>query len=135
MADAYVIDTHALIWYFLDDDSKLPAAVRAVLEEAERGGVDIIVPPIVIAEAMYVAEKRRAPVTIEQVLELIESQPKFIVLPMDITVLEEMVRIGPGLEMHDRIIAATARVFDATVLTRDPMLAGVVETLWQGWET
>jgi predicted nucleic acid-binding protein len=135
ITDAFVIDTHTLIWYFLDDDSKLPAAVRSVLEDAEDGDVDIIVPPIVIAEAMYVAEKHRAAVTIDEVLALIEREQKFVVLPMDMAVLEEMVRIGPGLEMHDRIIAATARVFEAAVLTRDPAFDGIVETLWQGYET
>lgn len=46
ITDAFVIDTHTLIWYFLDDDSKLPAAVLSVLEDAEEGGADIIVPPI-----------------------------------------------------------------------------------------
>jgi PIN domain nuclease of toxin-antitoxin system len=44
--------------------------------------------------------------------------------------LNEVLKLPASLEMHDRIIIATARVYTATLISRDRAIAGVAETVW-----
>ena len=129
-SDVFVVDTHALVWYMLDDNERLTMAAREVLNGAEEGKFGVILPAIVVAEAIYVGEKYDLPVSFQHIADLIRSKPKFIVIPLDLPVLEKMAVIGTRMEMHDRIIAATAQTFGVPVITKDRAFEGVVETLW-----
>ena len=130
ITDAFVVDTHPLVWYLLDDTQRLSRAANEIFKDAEEGLVDVIIPAIVVAEAIYVGEKYRLPVSFERLVELIRAEPKFIVRPFDLPVLETMARIGARMEMHDRVIAATASLYGLAVLTKDRAFEGVVETVW-----
>lgn len=130
ITDAFVVDTHPLVWYLLDDTQRLSRAANEIFKDAEEGLVDVIIPAIVVAEAIYVGEKHRLPVSFERLVELIHAEPKFIVRPFDLPVLETMARIGARMEMHDRVIAATASLYGLAVLTKDRAFEGVVETVW-----
>jgi predicted nucleic acid-binding protein len=130
ITDAFVVDTHPLVWYLMDDTQRLSSAANGIFKDAEEGLVDIIIPAIVVAEAIYVGEKYDLPVSFERLAELIRAEPKFIVLPLDLPVLEAMARIGARMEMHDRVIAATASLYGAAVLTKDRAFEGVVQTVW-----
>lgn len=131
--DAFVIDTHPLVWYMLEQNAKLSEVALGVLRDAEEGRLDIIVPAIVVAETVYVVEKEGLPFKAEKIVEGIRSASGFIIRPLDVGVLEEMARIEHRMEMHDRIIAATARVYGATVLSKDRAFEGVVRSLWEKW--
>jgi len=130
MTDALVIDTHPLLWYLADDQKRLSSFADDAIRDAEEGETDILIPAIVIAEAIYVGEKYALSVDIQRLSELIREEPKFLVVSLSMPILEAMARIEPRMEMHDRIIAATARVFGATVITKDRAFEGVVPTLW-----
>jgi predicted nucleic acid-binding protein len=45
-------------------------------------------------------------------------------------VFEEMVSLPQELDIHDRIIAATSKVYRAKAITKDEKLSRVVETIW-----
>lgn len=52
----YVIDTHTLIWYLIDDQ-KLGSNVTQIFAAAERGEALLVIPSIVVAEMYYANQK------------------------------------------------------------------------------
>jgi len=122
--ESYVVDTHALLW-FLSKDRKLGSQAKAILESA----TEILVPTIVMAEAVTTIEKRRVSLSINELLHAIEDAA-FVVVPFGSDTFRAMLELPSGIELHDRMIAATANMYDAAVLTRDPIFRGVVETVW-----
>ena len=60
----YVTDTHSLVW-FLANDSKLGKDALSAFRSADEG----IIPAIVIAEVLYIAEKRGASAQLSALLK------------------------------------------------------------------
>ena len=52
-----------------------------------------------------------------------------IIASLEMAVLVEAIRLPPALEMHDRLIAATASIFSATFISRDRQLTSLVDTV------
>lgn len=129
-SSSYVVDTHALVWFLLED-GKLPPQAFSLLRAAERGERDIIVPTIVLAEGISIEEKGRLGLPKGRILDWVLIHPALIVADFDLAALVEMQGLAGGLELHDRIIAATARLYGAAVITKDPMITRVVETMWE----
>jgi PIN domain nuclease of toxin-antitoxin system len=129
MRELYVIDTHGLLW-FLAADKRLSRQAKEAILEAEAGRCDLVISTIVMAEAISVIEKRKLPLTIEQLVQAIERVPSFHIVPFDMQVFGEMLNLPPSLELHDRAIAATARVYGGRVITRDSALQELIDTLW-----
>ncbi|MCC6552858.1 MAG: hypothetical protein IT372_07530 [Polyangiaceae bacterium] len=70
--NAYVTDTHALIWH-LTADAQLSPTCREVFEAADRGEAKIWIPGIVLVETIYLAEKARFPnALVVQMLDLVD---------------------------------------------------------------
>jgi len=128
---SYVVDTHSLVWFFAADERLSKRAAR-ILERAEAATVQVLVPTVVLAEIGYIAERKRVKVAVGDVLLRIEAGDGFAVVPFDLTILRTMLELPANLELHDRIIAATARHYRATVITKDRMLraADEVQTVW-----
>jgi|LGVF01.1.fsa_nt_gb predicted nucleic acid-binding protein len=55
----FVVDTHPLLWH-LTEDAKLGRRAKEVLDKTDRGEITVIVPTIVLAEALFILEKKRA---------------------------------------------------------------------------
>lgn len=127
--ETFVLDTHALVWY-LTDDAKLSARAASLIEQSERGGLNMVIPTIVLAELLTIVEKKRVPLAMTTILDWMIACAGVLVSPLDLLVFAEMLRIGHGLELHDRIIAATANQYGVQVITRDPALSTTVQTVW-----
>jgi predicted nucleic acid-binding protein len=127
--DSYVLDTHGLVWY-LTDDAKLSSHAGSIIERAERGDSTIVIPTIVLAELLTIVEKRRAPIEMNGILDWMIRSEGVLVYPFDVMIFAELLHIGHGLDLHDRIIAATAGRLSVPVITRDPALASVVHAIW-----
>ncbi|MEX1255130.1 MAG: PIN domain-containing protein [Dehalococcoidia bacterium] len=128
-SDTYIIDTHALVWY-LTDDAKLSEQAASIIERSEHGDLTIAIPTIVLAELLTIVEKKRAPLAMPRVLDWMISNTGVVVYSFDLMVFAELVRIGGGLDLHDRIIAATATRYGVPVITRDPALRNAVRAVW-----
>ncbi len=122
-------DTHALVWYFRDDP-KLSARAAGIIEAAERGEYRLLVPTIVLAELTTLSERKMPELSMREVLRKLEGMATVTIVPFDYRVFKEMVLFPAALELHDRIIAGTARHFGAALLTRDPTLSAVAEVVW-----
>jgi predicted nucleic acid-binding protein len=92
----------------------------------------VLVPTIVLAELLYVAQKKKISLGIEEVLKRIVKGGNFVIVPFDFPICERVMKLPHDLELHDRIIVATARIYAAKVLTKDEKItkSGVVEVIW-----
>jgi PIN domain nuclease of toxin-antitoxin system len=126
----FVTDTHTLVWYFQADSRIGAKALKAFQETLCKGRV--IVPTVVLAEIMYIARRGRIALSFNETLGLIQQANNFVISPLDVEVLLIADRIQANLEMHDRLIVATAIKFKAPLLTKDEVIraSGVVKTVW-----
>lgn len=126
-----VVDTHALIWY-LEGSDRLGAQALAVLQDPSN---KVVVPTMVLTEMRYLYEKRRIQISIDDVIELVQSDDHFSIYPLDVSVVQA---VPLGLNIHDGIICGTALVQresvdeEVRVITQDEAIrnAGIVETVW-----
>ncbi len=124
----YVVDTHTLVWY-LANDSRLGAQAEAIMDDTN---VRLIVPTIVLAEIKHLATRGRFTQNLDDVLRVINADPRCLVYPIDISV----VNIAPtDLDIHDSLIVGVALVQSEVVdgiLTRDKAIADtkVVPVIW-----
>lgn len=70
--------------------------------------------------------------TFEETLSHIEMYENFRITALELDILKVASTISGDLEMHDRLIVATALHFDAHLITRDEQItqSRVVNTVW-----
>ncbi len=126
----HVTDTHPIVWYFTDDP-RLSRHALEVFEKTIKEGA-IIIPAVVLAEIMYIAGKGKITLTFDETLQKIDSYENFSVAALDLEILKVAEKIKLNLEMHDKLIAATALYYNASLITRDPLItkSGVCTTIW-----
>ena len=129
--DTYVVDTHSLIW-FIAENYTLSKRGSQILEKAEKAEVEVLIPTIVLAEITYIAQKKKVKITVNEVLERIQEGDGFMVVPFDFPIFQIVLKLPEDWEIHDRIIAATARYYGAQLITKDKSLrkSGKIETVW-----
>ena len=125
----YVADTHAWIFYLLN---RLPKKVDEIFSEAELGRAVIFIPTIVLAECVYLVERRRIDLDFDVLFSKLRTGGNFVPASLTINVVERLPKVS-FLEIHDRIIVSTAQVLEAKVLTRDEHIvsSSIVETIWK----
>jgi PIN domain nuclease of toxin-antitoxin system len=126
----YATDTHSIVWNFTED-SRLSKRALEAFDRTVKGGV-IIIPAVVLAEIMFIAKKGKITLTFEETLRKIEEYDNFHIAPLDVDVLKVADKIETKLEMHDRLVVATALHFNAALITRDRSIidAGICSTVW-----
>ena len=121
----YVCDTQCLLWY-VTQDRRLPKIARTAFEQAKEGVAQILIPSIVLVEVVFLAERQRVPRPILAQLMALSDMPSagICVIPLDLTVARAVADFGPSVvpELADRIIAATARALNLSLLTTDPAI-------------
>jgi predicted nucleic acid-binding protein len=127
----YVADTHPFLWY-LSGDKRLGKAVKLVFDEAEDGNATIAIPTIVLAESLHILEKERAAVKFKEIVKKIEVGWNYTAIPLDMRIIKRIEEFTKLPELHDRIIAATADVLKADLITKDGEIkkSGYVKTIW-----
>lgn len=85
-----------------------------------------------MAEILYIARKGRLTLTFAETLEKITSLDNFQIAPLDVNILTIAAELDEGLEMHDLLIVATARYYNATLITADAQIqsANLAPTVW-----
>ena len=126
----YVTDTHSLVWYFTDD-SRLSKRALEAFEQTKEQGL-IVVPSVVLAEIMFIAKKGKITLTFEDSVNKIEEYDNFDIAPLDADLLRVANNIEADIEMHDKLIVATALYFNATLITKDKLIrdSGICSTTW-----
>lgn len=125
----YVVDTHALLWYFTNDQS-LGKKAWKILQEAEENEHDILIPSIVLLEAIDIGEKKRVRFQMRHLFDFLDSRSNFRIIPLDTELLRAISQTGRGLELHDRVILTVAKSSRGIVLTKDPDIQKAASTVW-----
>ena len=90
--------------------------------KAEISEVEVLVPTIVLAELLYICEKAKAPLDLDEVLTKILECTGFTIVPFDFEVFNQMLKMPRELDIHDRIIAATSLTYNAAIISKDRAL-------------
>ena len=134
MAARFVLDTHALVWY-LEGSPRLSARAKTILDNPDS---EFILPIIALAEAVYIVERGRTSIpSARGLLDAVRADPRIVLAPLDLDILERTLTLATTLEMHDRQIVATALRLkesgdDVVLVTRDRLIAdtGLIDAVW-----
>jgi len=63
---------------------------------------------------------------------MIEERENFDIAPLDVDILKVADKIEVDMEMHDKLIIATALYFEAALITSDEQIkeTGIASTIW-----
>jgi len=131
---AVVADTHAAVWY-LTGNPKLSAVAARALDEASASGDPILIPSISLVELTYLVEKGRLPAEARKRLVDVLAVPDgpYELASLDGRVASAVELIDRNLvpDLPDRVIAATALVWKAALVSRDRKIrASQIQTIW-----
>lgn len=131
MMERFVTDTHSLVWYFTKAAS-LSETVRSCFKLSENNEAIIFVPTIVLAEALFISEKKRIAFNYEDFTINILASTNYSISPFDFEILSKLKTLRSIPELYDRIIAATALLTSSTLITKDQAItsSGLVKTIW-----
>ena len=129
-ASEYVTDTMGLILRL--EQRCLGSTAKALFEAMEAGTAIIHVPAIVFAEILYLSEKKRISFTLRSMEEYLARFPNCRECPLSFGVIRAAAEISDIPELHDRLIAATARFRNIELITNDPIIQAsvFVRTIW-----
>ena len=127
----FVADTHALLWWFIDGP-KISRTVSNIFQNCEKGDVIIYIPSIVLAEALSIFEKKRIDFDFKKLFRMLQGAENFIIVPLDLLILQKMLDVKEVVELHDKIIVSTAKFLKVPLLTKDKLLHKIssVKTVW-----
>lgn len=127
----YVLDTHPIIW-FVENDPRLSAAAKAVLQPAQ---AQLVIPTMALIEIRHLHAKGRISIGLAAVYQYVIKAKNCKVHAID----EDLLPLIPtGLNIHDSIIVATVLFYRdikqqlTTLITKDGAVtrAGLIQTLW-----
>jgi predicted nucleic acid-binding protein len=115
----------------LEKRKQAPAS-QAVLHQAESGQATVFIPAMVFAEILYLSERQKIHTSLAEVTDYLVQNSGFIEYPLDLSVILAAQQITDIPELHDRLIAATAKVLDAKLITNDGKIreSSFVQTIW-----
>jgi len=117
---SYVTDTMALI-KFLNGQKVINEKIDDIFKKADEGKNIIIIPSVVIFEIGYLFEKNRIPISIQFIKDITNSN-NYIEEILKIEIIESAFEIKDIPELHDRLIAGTAKFLNIPILTNDPII-------------
>ncbi len=134
MADAkpvYIADTHSLVWYFYAP-KRLPPMAAGAFAAIASGQARLIVPVIVLAELIWIAQKGRINVDIDDVIRRLQASFQVEIRPLEFSRVLNLRRYTAVTEMHDRLIVAEAAAQGASLITSDEEITGasLVPCVW-----
>lgn len=127
----YVTDTHSFLWFLADDD-RLGKKVKEVFLSCDKGETTIVIPTIVLMEALFICERKKLDLEFKKVLEKIQKTINYPVYPLDVGIVSMCQKLKQFSDPHDRIIVATSKILNAKLITKDDKIkkSKIVETVW-----
>ena len=127
---AYVLDTHALVWYLRG--RRVGRAASRALREIDRGRSCAWIPATVLAEIALLRDRGRSAIGIAEVEASMARNPELRVLPLDFAQAKEFALLRGVTDPFDRLIMAAARHVGCALVTADERIAasGMVAVIW-----
>jgi predicted nucleic acid-binding protein len=126
----FVADTMAIVLHL--EKRKSGTNVKQILTDAENGNAVVHVPAIVFAEILYLSEKKPIVLTLSDVENHLSKFPNFRSQELSFEIVKTAETITDIPELHDRLIAATAKHLGLKLITNDPKIqnSAFVKTVW-----
>lgn len=117
----YVTDTQALV-KFLNGQKVINDTADSVFRKADEGENIVVIPSVVLFEIGYLHEKQRIPVSVKDIKAVLEDSLNYREERLSIDIIESSFEITDIPELHDRLIAGTARYLNISLITNDPVI-------------
>ena len=126
----YIADTVAIIRY-VSQFNNIGKRALSILDEAENGNTKILLSVITLLEIMHLADKGRINFKLQDLLERIDNNEHYKIIYINREILLEAENIK-SLEIHDRLIVATAKRLNLPLLTCDEKIksANLIKVIW-----
>jgi len=126
----YVTDTMALVLYI--EKRRFGKQAALIYQESENRMHTIFVPTISLAEIGYLSERKRITCSLSHVRKLFEKNANIREYPLSFEIVQTAFGIDNIPELHDRLIAATAKTLGHPILTNDPVIikSNACQTIW-----
>ena len=130
LASEFVTDTIGFVLRI--ERRQLSEKVKSIFDSVEFGNTIVYVPGIVFAEILYLSEKQRIRTSIDEVEDYLKEHPNYKEYSLNFAVIQSTAEITDIPELHDRLIAATARQLDLELITNDSIIqaSAFVKTVW-----
>jgi PIN domain nuclease of toxin-antitoxin system len=131
----HVADAHALLWYLFAPE-RMGAAAASAMDRANAGEIAVVIPAVVLAEAMMVLEKQRLPgvdaARGRATLRLLPTSRNWIVAPLTADTVLSSHALAMIPDIFDRLIVTEASLRRLPLLTKDGTIiaSGAVTTVW-----
>lgn len=114
------------------ENRKLPEDVKAIFKKAESGEAALRIPAMVFSEIAYLSEKKRIDTTLDESILYVERNHEITQVPMTFDTVSNSFEIDDIPELHDRLIAGSAKELNIPIITNDPVIlsSAHVETVW-----
>lgn len=118
----YLIDTHILLWWYLDDP-KLPKRYHQLLQTSEEAQESVALSVMSLWEIAKLVSLKKLNVTfsLDEWFDELEQDAGLKVLPLNSRIILESSRLGEKFHRDpvDQLVVATARVHGLRLLTVD----------------
>jgi len=87
---------------------------------------------MVLVEVMYLAEHNRITTQFADVIQLVRSSTNYFIQPLDESIVAVAQKLPHQIELHDRLIAATAVGLGVPLITKDEALRKIatIQAIW-----
>lgn len=127
----YLLDTVTLVRHFTEQ-GKIGKQAASILDGIEKNTTDkFSISVVSLMEVMYLAEKKRISIDLQQTLNLINTSNRYNIVNLTAEILITAETID-FYELHDRLILATAKWMDIPVISSDslfPQVSGIT-VIW-----
>jgi PIN domain nuclease of toxin-antitoxin system len=114
---------------------KLSKPATQAIAKAEENGI-IYIPIIAILEVLRLIEKGKFSLSFSELMSTLEKSRLYRIIPLDTRLLSYMT-ITQGLDLHDRLIVATAIFTNSILISKDRIIGQAIkdkgihlEVLW-----
>jgi len=126
----YVADSHAFLWYLVDSPKLSPKA-KKLFNLCDSGKITIIISAVVLLECIDILDKKKVDLKFEKVISKITQASNFIFSEINLSLILEVQKIKDLKDLHDRVIVATAKTFDASLISKDQTIKKFYKnTIW-----
>ncbi len=127
----YLADTVTLVKFLRE--RRIGAGALRILREADLGQHRIHVSAITLMEVLHLSQRRHIDLPLIELVDRIAASPNYVTVPIGTEIIVSAEDIDDVPELHDRILAATAKWLGVPILSPDSVLmkSKHVQTIWK----
>ena len=127
----YLADTVAIVRHLRGHPALGPRAA-GILRDADLGEHHVYVSAITLMEVLYLSEARRVDLGLSELIDRVSGSANYEIVPIGANAVLAAAEVDDVPELHDRVIAGTARWLGVPILTGDEVIGRSrhVQTIW-----